>query len=68
MYSSIRSTNACEDLLLDTQNDEIINIGEELQYSQNQETVEKCTERCRLTGNFVLDIVDKLSNKVLSDT
>ena len=68
MYSSIRSTNACEDLLLDTQNDETINIGEELQYSQNQETVEKCTERCRLTGNFVLDIVDKLSNKVLSDT
>ena len=68
MYSSIRSTNACEDLLLDTQNDETINIGEELQYSQNQETVEKCTERCGLTGNFVLDIVDKLSNKVLSDT
>ena len=53
---------------MDTQNDEILNIGEELQYSPNQETVEKCTERCRLTGNFVLDTVDKLSNKVLSDT
>ena len=55
-------------MLLDTQNDEILNIVEELQYSPNQETMEKFTEQCRLTGNFVLHTVNKLRNNVPSDT
>ena len=53
---------------MNTQNDEILNIFEELQYSSDQETVDEWTEQCRRTGNFVLDAVFKLSNKVLNDT
>ena len=62
--SSIRSTCASADLSLDTQNEEILNILEELQGSARVE----CTEWCRLTGNFVSDTVFNLRNKVLSDT
>ena len=64
--SSIRSTWASADLSLDTQDEEILNIFEELQGSANQR-VER-TEQCRLTGNFVSQTVFNLSNKVLSDT
>ena len=66
--SSIRSTCASADLSLDTHDEEILNILEELQCSADQIIVEKCTEQCRLTGNFVSDTVFNLSNKVLSDT
>ena len=64
--SSIRSTCASTDLTLDTQDEEILNILEELQGSANQRV--ECTEQCRLTGNFVSDTVFSLSNKILSDT
>ena len=64
--SSIRSTCASTDLSLDTQDEEILNILEELQGSANQRV--ECTEQCRLTGNFVSDTVFSLSNKILSDT
>ena len=53
---------------LDTHDEEIFNILEELQCSANQRIVEECTEQYRLTGNFVSDTVFNLSNKVLSDT
>ena len=64
--SSTRSTCASADLSLDTQDEEILNILEQLQGSANQRV--ECTEQCRLTGNFVPDTVFNLSNKVLSDT
>ena len=50
---------------LDTQDEKIINILEELQGSENQRV--ECTGQCRLTGNFVSDTVFNLSIKVLSD-
>ena len=62
----IRSTCVSADFSLDTQDEEMLNILEELQGSANQGA--ECTEQCRLTGNFVLDNVFNLSNKVLSDT
>ena len=37
--------------------EEILNIVEELQCSEDQRIVEECTEQCRLTGNFVSDTV-----------
>ena len=49
----IRSTCASADFSLDTQDEEMLNILEELQGSANQGA--DCTEQCRLTGNFVLD-------------
>ena len=64
--SSIRSTCASTDLSLDTQDQEILNILEELQGSANPRV--ESTEQCRLTGNFVSDNVFNLSNKVLIDT
>ena len=64
--SSIRSTCASADLSLDTQDEEIWNILEELQGSANPRV--ESTEQCRLTGNFVSDNVFNLSNKVLIDT
>ena len=66
--SSIRSTCASIDLSLDTHDEEILNILEELQCSTDQRIVEECTEQCRLTGNFISDTVFNLNNKVLSDT
>ena len=53
---------------MDTHDEEILNILEELQCSADQRIVEECTEQCRLTGNFVSDTVFNLRNKVLSDT
>ena len=66
--NSIRSTYASADLWLDTQDEEILNILEELQGSANQRIAEECTDECRLTGNFVSDTLFNLINKVLSDT
>ena len=66
--NSIRSTYASADLSLDTQDEEILNILEELQGSANQRIAEECTDQCRLTGNFVSDTLFNLINKVLSDT
>ena len=53
---------------LDTDNEEILNILEELQCPADQRIVEECTEQCRLTGKFVSDTVFNISNKILSDT
>ena len=53
---------------LDTHDEEILNILEELQCSAGQRIVEECTEKCGLTGNFVSDTVFNLSIKALSDT
>ena len=66
--SSIRTTCACADLSLDTRDEEILNILEELQCSADQRIVEECTEQCRLTGSFLSDIVFNLGDKVPSDT
>ena len=64
--SSIRSTCASADFSLDTQDEEILNILEELQGSANSRV--ESTEQCRLAGNFVSDNVFNLSNKILIDT
>ena len=53
---------------MDTHDEDISNILEELQCSADQRIVEECTEKCRLTGNFVSNTVFNLSNKALSDT
>ena len=66
--SSIRSICASADLSLNTHDEEILNILEELQCSVDQRIVEKRTEQCRLSGNFVSDTVFNLINNVLSDT
>ena len=66
--SSIRSTCASRNLSLDTNDEEIFNILEELQCSADQRILEECTENCGLAGNFVSDIIFSLGNKILSDT
>ena len=53
---------------MDTHEEEILNILEELQCSSDQRIVKECTRQYRLPGNFVSDTVFNLSNKVLSDT
>ena len=62
------SNSASADLSLDTHDEEIWNILEELQCSADQRIAEEWTEQCRLTGKFVSDTVFNLSNKVFSDT
>ena len=46
-------------LSLDKHDEYMLNILKELQCPGDQRIVEECTEQCRLTGNFVLDIVIK---------
>ena len=57
--SNIRSMCLSADLSLDIHDEYMLNILKELQCPGDQRIVEECTEQCRLTGNFVLDIVIK---------
>ena len=69
--SDVRSGIVSEDLCLNTQDEEILNILEELQCPRDdrgRNSFCSTTEKSRLSGHFVSETIFNLSRKVLSES